>query len=142
MSEVLIIPRAEVPAIYEVEENGKTHELGEHRDFSRLPALRQFIPETARLAISWAFLRPGQVLDPHLHPIRSMIVICRGSGRLLGDKTATLAEGDVVAVGPGRLHGFVGGEPDGLHVLSIQFEERGLYEDKDRALVTFPTARS
>jgi quercetin dioxygenase-like cupin family protein len=137
MSEVQIIRRADVPAIYEVEENGTKHVLGEHRDFSRHPALRAFIPEKARLSMSWAFLTPGQVLDPHLHPIRSMIVICRGSGKLLGDKTCTLEEGDIVAVGPGCLHGFVGGERDGLQVLSIQFEERGLYEDVENALVTF-----
>jgi quercetin dioxygenase-like cupin family protein len=140
MSEVFVIRRADVPAIYEVEENGTKHDLGEHRDFSRHPTLRQFIPNPARLAISWAFLEPGQTLEPHLHPIRSMIVVCRGSGRLLGDKTSALEEGDIVAVGPGRLHGFVGGEPHGLQVLSIQFEERGLYEDAERALVNFPKA--
>lgn len=136
MSEVELVPRADVPAIYEIEENGVKHTLGEHRDFSRHPALRAFIPEKARLAISWAKLSAGQQLDPHLHPIRSMIVICSGSGTLLGDRTGPLVEGDIVAVGPGCLHGFIGG-PNGMHVLSIQFEERGLYEDVDNALVAF-----
>jgi quercetin dioxygenase-like cupin family protein len=139
LKDVLLVRRAEIPAIYEVEENGKKHTLGEHRDFSRHPQLREHIPENARLAISWVQLAPGQVLDPHLHPIVSMIIICRGVGKLLGDRNEELREGDIVLVGAGRLHGFVGGEPHGFTGLSIQFEQRGLYEDKDRALVNFPS---
>jgi len=135
--DVMVIPRVDVPAIYEIEEGGKKHELGEHRDFSRHPVLKGAIPDNARLGISWATLKPDQVLDPHLHPILSMIIVCRGNGRLLGDKTGPLGEGDVVVVPPGRLHGFVGGGPEGLTVLSVQFEMRGLYEDPKNALVNF-----
>lgn len=135
--DVIVIPRVDVPAIYEIEEGGKKHELGEHRDFSRHPVLKEAIPDNARLGISWAKLKPDQVLEPHLHPIMSMIIVCRGGGRLLGDKVGPLHEGDVVVVPPGRLHGFVGGDPDGLTVLSVQFEMRGLYEDTKNALVEF-----
>jgi quercetin dioxygenase-like cupin family protein len=139
LKDVLLISRSDIPAIHEVEEGGKVHTLGEHRDFSRHPLLREHIPENARLGISWVKLGPGQTLDPHLHPIVSMIIICRGAGSLLGDLEGDLKEGDVVLVGAGRLHGFVGGEPSGFTGLSVQFELRGLYEDKDRALVTFPS---
>jgi quercetin dioxygenase-like cupin family protein len=137
-SEVLIVKRDEIPAIYEIEEGGKKHILGVHRDFRRHPVLSQFIPEDARLAMSWALLEPGQVLTPHVHPIVSMIVVTRGSGRLLGQLSATLEEGDAVLVGTGCLHGFEGRGPEGMQVLSFQFEARGLYEDAGKPLVRFP----
>ena len=128
--DVMVIPRADVPAIYEIEEGGKKHSLGEHRDFSRHPVLKGAIPDNARLGISWATLTPGQVLEPHLHPILSMIIVCRGAGELLGDKLGSLHEGDVVVVPPGRLHGFVGSGPEGLTVLSVQFNSlNGDYRD-------------
>jgi hypothetical protein len=53
-----------------------------------------------------------------------------------------LEEGDIVVVTAGCVHGFVAGTPHGLHALSIQFEEHGLYEDVSHALVAFPTKRS
>jgi quercetin dioxygenase-like cupin family protein len=139
LNEVLVVRRSDIPVIYEVEENGQRHTLGEHRDFRRHALLREHVPENARLAMSWVQLTPKQVLDPHLHPILSMIIICRGSGLLIGDRESVLNEGDIVVVGPGRLHGFVGGEPAGFTALSVQFEQQGLYEDKDRALVSFPS---
>jgi quercetin dioxygenase-like cupin family protein len=134
---VILIKRTEIPAISSIEEGGKLHFLGDHRDFRRHPVLAQFMPENARLAMSWAYLAPGQVLEPHRHPIRSMIVVCAGSGRLLGEHDAPLEAGDAVLVGVGCSHGFEADDPMGLYVLSIQFEGRGLYEDTGRPLVQF-----
>jgi quercetin dioxygenase-like cupin family protein len=134
---VVLIRRTDIPAIFEIEENGRRHELGEHRDFRRHPALAEFIPERARLAMSWAYLSPNQVLEEHVHPIKSMIVVCRGRGEVLGDLCATLEEGDAVLVGPGGRHGFRGGAESGMQVLSVQFEAQGLYEDVAKPLVHF-----
>ena len=134
---ITIIRREDIPAISEIVENGMVHSLGEHRDFRRNPALAAFIPENARLAMSWTRLQRGQVLEPHVHPIRSMIIICDGEGMLLGDVTAPLHAGDAVIVPPGCHHGFEGGAPGGFGALSVQFESSGLYEHPDKPQVAF-----
>src|SRR5437764_15418605 len=94
--QIVIVRRQDIPAISDIVENGVVHSLGEHRDFRRNPALAAFIPENARLAMSWTRLTRGQRLEPHVHPIRSMILICDGSGRLLGDRDEPAGEGDTV----------------------------------------------
>lgn len=134
---VTIIRREDIPAISEIVAEGKVHSLGEHRDFRRDPALAAFIPDNARLAMSWTRLTPGQILEPHVHPIRSMILICDGAGKLLGEQTAPLRAGDAVIVPPGCLHGFEGSPPHGFFALSIQFEATGLYEDVSNPHVEF-----
>jgi len=137
ISRITIIRRDDIPSISEIVENGKVHSLGAHRDFRRSPALAAFIPENARLAMSWTRLKKGQRLEPHVHPIRSMIIICDGAGTLLGDMTAPLEAGDAVIVPPGCHHGFEGGAPGGFGALSVQFESSGLYEHPDKPQVAF-----
>lgn len=136
-SSVATIRRDEIPAIFEVEQNGKKYILGEHRDFRRHNLLANFLPAQARLAISWVHLEPEQVLEPHVHPIDSMILVCRGQGKLLGQINTDLAEGDTVIVPSGCEHGFQGSYPQGISALSIQFEEQGLYENPEKPLVKF-----
>lgn len=136
VTEVAVIPRAEIPAIYEIEHEGETHKLGELRDFHRHPVLKNFVPEFARLSMSWGYLAPGEQLKPHVHPTASMMVICQGSAQMYG-QTKELIAGDVVVVPPGCAHGFIGG-PNGMAALSIQFgKEGGLYENTKKPLVQF-----
>ena len=52
-----------------------------------------------------------------------MILICDGSGRLLGDRDEPLHEGDAVIVPPGCWHGFEGGTPRGFGALSVRSRE-------------------
>jgi quercetin dioxygenase-like cupin family protein len=123
--------------VTEVFEGGERHFLGEQRDFRRHPALAEFLADTSRLGIAWVRLGPGQTLEPHGHPTRSMIIVCRGNGVLLDNGEQVLNEGDVVLVPAGYVHGFRGLEPSGVEGLSIQFEGMGLYEDVENARVTF-----
>lgn len=134
-----IVSQAAIPNLSHIQVDGDTKSLGMHRDFRRHPLLRDFIPESGRLSISWTGLQPGEQLDPHQHPTPSMIVVYRGTGELIGDISARIAIGDVVAVPIGAIHGFIGGTPDGLHALSIQFEGTGLYENTDSPRVAFHT---
>jgi quercetin dioxygenase-like cupin family protein len=137
LSSVILVKRKEIPAIFEIEDAGKRYPLGEHRDFRRHPLLEKHIPESGEFGISWAYLKPGQVLPVHVHPIVSMVVIVGGSGNLLGDRQELLEEGDTVLIGAGCHHGFAGSDPNGLRVLTIQFEQKGMYRDVNRPLVNF-----
>lgn len=129
-----------MPTIRSIVVGGVEHALGIHKDFRKNELLARFIPENSRVALAWVHLAPGEQLDPHQHPIETMIVMCHGTGRMLGDLEADLAEGDVIVIPRGRLHGFVATGSAGYWALSIQFEARGLYEQTDAALVEFESS--
>jgi quercetin dioxygenase-like cupin family protein len=133
--EIRIIPRDLIPLIQEIEQDGAVHGLGDLRDFRWSETLRAFMPDAGEFSISWVELGPDEVLQPHTHPIQSMLVIYAGSGGVLGDLRRPLKKGDIVVVPPGCAHGFVGG-PDRLKALSIQFGD-GLYSDPKHAHVVF-----
>src|SRR3954471_12839779 len=129
--EIRIINREVIPLIQEVEQGGGVHELGELRDFRWSEQLRAFMPDAAEFSISWVQLDPDEILEPHTHPIQTMLVISGGSGKVIGDLRLPLKKGDIVVVPAGCAHGFVGG-PERLSGLSIQFGE-GLYSDPKNA---------
>jgi mannose-6-phosphate isomerase-like protein (cupin superfamily) len=133
--QIQIVKRDTIPPLHEVEVGGEVHRLGELRDLRWSEELRRFMPDASVASISWAVLGHGEVLETHVHPIQSMMVIYAGSGELIGDLRCTLRAGDVVIVPAGCKHGFIGG-PDSLHALSIQFGE-GLYTDPEKARVQF-----
>jgi mannose-6-phosphate isomerase-like protein (cupin superfamily) len=120
-----------------VNQDGVIHQLGELRDFRWNDLLRGFMPDPAAFSVSWVRLGPGEVLDPHVHPIQSLMVFYAGSGEMLGDLSRPLSKDDVVVVPAGCVHGFVGG-PEGLYALSIQFGE-GLYTAPEKPRVAFAT---
>ncbi len=133
--DIRIVHREVIPLIQEVEQGGDVHVLGELRDFRWHEQLREFMPDAGEFSISWVQLEPDEVLQPHTHPIQTMLVIYAGSGRLLGDLRRPLRKGDIVVVPPGCAHGFAGG-PDRLSGLSIQFGH-GLYSNPESARVVF-----
>lgn len=130
-----VVPRQDVRAIHSVEIDGVIHDIGENRDFRRNALLAAFLPSSGRISISWARLTAGQELAVHEHPTKSVIVIARGGGALLGSAPRVLHEGDIVAVPVGAPHGFT--TDSELVVLSIQFEGAGLYEDEVNPRVEF-----
>jgi quercetin dioxygenase-like cupin family protein len=124
-----VVSRAIIPSLKEVIVEGREHNLGELLDFRKHPSLSAFIPDQARISISWVSLMPGEVLDTHRHPTSSMIIICEGEGKVVGDCQQDLKAGDVVIVPSNANHGFIGGGKKGFWALSIQFEGLGLYEN-------------
>ncbi len=137
---ITIIARDDIPAITSIEQDGKKHELGEIRDFQWHEALKNFMPPTSELSISWACLQKDEVLPTHVHPTQSMMVFYKGSGKMLGQKSQTVAAGQVVAVPAGCEHGFIGGL-GGLHAFSIQFGP-GLYTHPEEPRVVFAEDKS
>lgn len=133
--QVHIVPRDAIRAIQSVEQGGEKHMLGELRDFAWHDALKEFMPPSAELSMSWVRLGPGEELSPHVHPIQSLMIFHAGSGKMLGQAPQSVEAGAVVVVPPGCEHGFVAG-PEGLAALSIQFGD-GLYTNVDKPRVLF-----
>lgn len=133
--DIQIVKRNTIPPIHSVEHDGATHCLGELRDFRWSDELKSFMAAAEDLSVSWVALADGETLEPHVHPIQSMMIVYAGGGVMLGDLSQAISEGDVVVVPPGRLHGFRGGK-DGLFALSIQFGA-GLYTAPEKPRVVF-----
>jgi hypothetical protein len=120
-----------------VEVNGVEHWLGHVKDFTKHAALVDFLPKDNRVSMAWVRLEAGEQLDEHIHPVDSMILICEGGARTLGDARKTMSAGDILLVPQGRPHGFIGAQPNGFWGLSIQFDSRGLYEEIEDPWATF-----
>lgn len=133
---ISVIARNEIPFITEIEHEGKIEQLSEVRDFNWHDQLKAFLPFHNAINLSWVNLKPGKVLEPHVHSIQSMVIICEGEGQLTGDGDNLLKTGDVVAIPAGAYHGFKTTDNIGFKALSIQFGE-GLYTDPDHPRTSF-----
>ncbi|MBA2649731.1 MAG: cupin domain-containing protein [Legionella sp.] len=136
-SEVMVIRRCDIPSIHSVMVDGVSHNLGILKNFKINPTLAQFIPKLATLSLSWVSLQKDEILDTHEHPIESMVIVTSGEVKLVGDKEDILRSGDLVTIPRGCKHGFIGSGENGFWGLSLQFEQRGLYEKIDIPLVEF-----
>jgi quercetin dioxygenase-like cupin family protein len=136
-----VVRRADIPAIHTVTEGDREQVLGILKEFRRHQVLSAFMPRDFRVAIAWVHLDPGQTLETHVHPVDSMILICRGHVLAFGDTRAELGEGDILLVPHGCRHGFTGAGQQGFWGLSLQFNSRGLYEDLDDPWARFVEAR-
>lgn len=133
-----VFNRDQIPSIRSIEENGKLTYLGIVKNFRSIEQLDQFIPQNGRLAASWVRLAKDEVLEVHTHPVSSLYIITEGEAYLLnGVSQQLLKKGDIVTIPPGADHGFIGAGLNGYWGLSIQFEERGIYEDPKKPLVNF-----
>ncbi|MEU6411103.1 cupin domain-containing protein [Microbispora sp. NPDC046933] len=137
---VTTVAREQIRPITSVVVDGEVHRLGQQRDFRRHPVLSAFLPDSGRPSFAWVRLRDGEELAVHRHPTPSMILVCRGTVRLTGETERSLAEGDVVCVPAGRLHGFRTDPGQEFHGLSVQFEGMGLYEDEFAPRAVFGAA--
>lgn len=129
------IRRGDMPELRSVVVNGEEHPIGVVKDFGRIPEIASFMPDDTRLSMSWVRLEAGEVLAPHSHPVASMIVVAHGEGRDVDG--LEFSDGDIILVPSEVRHGYVGAGEDGYWALSIQFEDQGLFEDPDAALVSF-----
>jgi len=137
LKEIIIVRYNDIPTINSVVINDTAHNLGILKDFKKNQYLASFIPNVAHISLSWVKLQKGKILDIHKHPIDSMVIVTDGKVQLIGDKTDMLQAGDIVAIPKNCKHGFVGIGRKGFCGLSIQFENKGLYEDITSPLVEF-----
>jgi quercetin dioxygenase-like cupin family protein len=119
--------------------DGVERDIGQLMDFTKHSELSSFLPEVSSTSLSWVHLDSGQILETHVHPVASMVIVADGSGCTRGDAEVDIQAGDVVMIPAGVEHGFVGAGNDGFWALSLQFEGRGLYQDPENPLVIFKT---
>jgi quercetin dioxygenase-like cupin family protein len=132
-----LVRRHEMPSVQSIVVDNKEHKLGLLKDFRSHERLNEFLSPDLKLSMSWVHLDPGEELQPHVHPVDSMIIVCHGTGLSLGDLPGELSDGDVFVVPRGHQHGFKGTGELGFWALSIQFEPRSLYENGRDPLVRF-----
>jgi quercetin dioxygenase-like cupin family protein len=120
-----------------IEVDGVEHWLGHVKDFTKNASLVDFLPKDNRISMAWVRLEAGEQLDPHTHPVDSMILLCEGGAQTLGDVEKPMSAGDILLVPQGRPHGFIGDDPNGFWGLSLQFDSRGLYEEVADPWATF-----
>ncbi|HEY0195007.1 MAG TPA: cupin domain-containing protein [Kofleriaceae bacterium] len=138
MNTIQIIKRDHIPSLTSIGSGAAQHHLGILKDFRKDALLSRFLPETSRTSFSWVHLDPREVLQPHVHPTASMIIMAHGEGLLLdGQAESKIDAGDVVIIPGGCAHGFRGAGALGYWALSIQFEGAGLYEDPEQPRVQF-----
>lgn len=133
---VKVINRDTIPPLKSIMVDGKMHNLGLLLDFRKHKDLEAFVPESGRFSVSWTRLKDGEELSVHNHPTSSLIIICEGTGKILGDMNGPLKAGDIALIPPNCAHGFIG-TGKGFWALSIQFEGTGLYEDRGNPRVKF-----
>ncbi len=119
--QITIVKRDTIPPLWTAG-NARAERAGELRDFRWNEQLREFMPETADLSLSWVRLEAGESLDRRALSVDSLLIVYGGSAEIVGDVSRTIAAEDVVVVPSGCKHGFVGG-PQGLFALSIQLGE-------------------
>lgn len=134
-AQIQVVKRDSMPPLREVVVDGVTHAIGEVRDFRVSQELCEFMPDSSEFSVSWARLGALGTHHQHVHPVQSIMVICEGSGELIGDLRCSIANGDVIVVPAGCLHGFIAG-PEGLAALSIQFGD-ALYAANGRPRALF-----
>jgi hypothetical protein len=71
---------------------------------------------------TWLSLEYGEVRAPLVHARKSLLVLCAGSGTILGEQQRPLLQGEVVTLPAGREYGVIGG-PDGLQALCVQCDD-------------------
>lgn len=67
---------------------------------------------------TWLRLEYGEVRAPLVHARESLLVLCAGSGTIVGAQQGPLVEGDVLKLAAGSEYGVIGG-PDGLQALCV-----------------------
>ena len=137
IEKIEVISREEIPSLYSVVVDNKAHYLGILKDLKKHSSLNAFIPSEGSFSIAWVHLGQNEVLNTHVHPIRSLILVCKGEVSVVGDHNQILKEGDALLIPPSCQHGLIGVGHNGFWGLSIQFEIRGLYENPNEPLTKF-----
>lgn len=129
--DVCIIKRSAIPSIESITIDNKIYKLGIMKDLKAHPYLEEFIPSQCDIGISWVALAKDEILEPHTHPIDTMVMICKGQGKLLlkGDAKDIVEEGDIIAIPRNCRHGFVGVGDSGFWGVSLYFSLQALHKN-------------
>ena len=116
---VCIVSRSEIPP-FVMKRDGKIDSSGELRIFHANEALGNILQPPSDFSIAWASLGEGEEIPPHTHDTTTILIVYKGSGRLLVEDRREFFEGDCIVIPPYCEAGFVGGSPGGCHGVSIE----------------------
>ncbi len=125
---VTIVNRDSIQAINKSHENNKDIDIGEYRSFSTNELISEFLKTKKNINIAWTKLEKGKTLPVHKHPMESIIIVCKGKGKYIGEYEAVLNEGDIVHISKNMLHGFIATDED-MHCISIQNDGSPIYTE-------------
>ena len=112
---VCIVGRKEIPPL--------AIPYGDLRIFNSSEGLGNVLPHPSDFSIAWASLGEGEKVPPHTHDITTILIVYKGSGRLLVEDGREFVEGDCIVIPPFCEAGFVAG-PGGCHGISIEVGKR------------------
>jgi len=115
---VCIVSRQEIP-IFGMKSDGTIDPARELRIFHANETLKNILPPTSDFSIAWANLGEGEKVPPHTHDTTTILIVYKGSGRLLVEDGREFFEGDCIVIPPYCEAGFIAG-PDGCHGISIE----------------------
>lgn len=115
---VCIVSRKEIPDLV-VKRNGKINPSSELRIFHANEVLGNILQPPSDFSIAWASLGEGEEVPPHTHDTITILIVYKGSGRLLVEDKREFFEGDCIVIPPYCEAGFVGGA-GGCHGISIE----------------------
>jgi hypothetical protein len=96
---------------------------GDLRLFTSNKELESVVPPSSDFSMAWASLGEGEKIPPHTHDTTTIIIIYKGSGRLLVEDGREFVEGDCIVIPPFCEAGFVAG-PGGCYGISIEVGKR------------------
>jgi len=64
-----VISRNDMPTLTHVEKKGSLYYLGQLKDFRKVKAISDFIPNAGRSSFSWVSLKTDEELKVHENPI-------------------------------------------------------------------------
>jgi quercetin dioxygenase-like cupin family protein len=115
---VCIVSRHEIPPL-EIKRDGKIDPSGELRIFHANETLGSILQPPSDFSMAWASLGEGEEIPPHTHDTTTILIVYKGSGRLLVEDKREFFEGDCIVIPPYCEAGFVGGV-GGCHGISIE----------------------
>lgn len=116
---VCIVSRKEIPPLV-MKKEGKVDSINELRIFHAHEALEKILQPASDFSIAWASLGEGEEVPVHTHDTTTILIVYKGSGRLLVEDKREFFEGDCIVIPPYCAAGFVGGGPDGCYGISIE----------------------
>ncbi len=66
------------PLYHTIEVDRVEHWFWHVKNFMKQPHLLDFLPDDNHVSMAWVRLEEGEKLEPHIHPMESMILMCEG----------------------------------------------------------------
>ncbi|MBW3696747.1 cupin domain-containing protein [Vibrio sp. T187] len=128
---VLVVNKEKLTEIKQAEVDGKIHDIGSFMPFNSSDLLKEKIGKQSPISFAFTKLTGSNTHNIHSHSTDSMVIVTKGSAKLIGDKEKNVCEGDVIFIPEGCKHGFSCEAGEEIECISIQFESESLFSEKN-----------